>query len=117
MRPTSDFNPGSFTDVFDPDGGAGADIWQWMWKDDNLVRLETASDLRRVAVEPLQRFLLADFDEALVRQQRIKQMVGAMARQILESRGYEWVGKNYKVPTGDVFTTGSKYRRKQKETA
>ena len=74
--------------------------------------METASDLRRVAVEPLQRFLLQDFPPALIREHRVKQMIGAMARQVLEHRGYEWVKKGYKVPTGTVFTTGSKYQRK-----
>ena len=113
MTPQADFNPGSFTDVFDPNGGLGLALWEWMWRDDNIVRMETASDLRRVAVEPLQRFLLEDFDPGAIRQQRIKQMIGAMARQVLDHQGYEWQGKNYKVPTGDLFTTGSKYRRKQ----
>ena len=112
MQPPFDFAPGSFTDVFDPSGDIGPALWVWHWRDDNIVRMETASDLRRVAVEPLQRFLLADFDPDVIRQHRIRQMIGALARQILEHRGYEWVGKNYKVPTGDIFTTGSKYRRK-----
>jgi len=111
MKPQADFVPHSFTDVFDPSGGPGRDLWVWMWRDDNIIRMETASDLNRVAVEPLQRFLLAEFDPTWVRQPRVKQMVGAMARQVLESRGYVWQGKNYKVPTGDLFTTGSKYRR------
>lgn len=110
MKPQADFDPGSFTDVFDPNGGPGPALWAWMWRDDNIVRMETASDLKRVAVEPLQRFLLEDFDPAWVRQQRVKQMIGAMARQVLKQRGYKWHGKNYKVPTGDLFTTGSKYR-------
>ena len=112
MNPPFDFDPRSFTDVYDPSGGSGQDVWKWMWRDDNLVRLETASDLRRVAVEPLQRFLLQDFTPAFVTQHRVKQMIGAMARQILEHRGYEWVGKGYKVSTGNLFTTGSKYQRK-----
>lgn len=111
MQPSRNFEPGSFTDVFDPSGGIGTELWRWMWRDDNLVRMETASDLRRVAVEPLQRFLLTDFDPDVIRQHRIRQMIGAMARQILEHRGFKWEGKNFKVPTGDIFTTGSKYQR------
>ena len=55
MKPPFDFDPRSLTDVFDPAGGIGLDLWNWMWKDDNLVRMETAADLWRVAVEPLQR--------------------------------------------------------------
>ena len=117
MKPQTDFDPGSFTDVFNPSSGLGLALWEWMWRDDNIDRMETASDLRRVAVEPLQRFLLEDFDPASIREQRIKQMIGAMARQVLGHRGYEWEGKNYKVPTGDLFTTGSKYRRKTAEVS
>lgn len=112
MNPPVDFKVGSFTDVFNPSGGIGPDLWEWLWRDENLIRMETASDLWRVAVEPLQRFLLNDFDPKVIQQHRIKQMIGRMARQILERRGYEWAGKDYKVPTGDLFTTGSKYRRK-----
>jgi hypothetical protein len=111
MNPLFDFSPRSFTDVFDQNGGPGLNLWHWMWRDHNVVRMETASDLNRVAVEPLQRFLLAEFDQAEIRKHRVKQMTGAMARQILESRGYVWAGGNFKVPTGDLFTTGSKYKR------
>lgn len=118
MLPPFDFKVKSFTDIFDPNPPTldkpshGYDLWRWMWRDDNIVRLETASDLRKVAIEALQHQLELDFDDELIRLYRVKQMIGAMARQVLEHRGFEWVGKDYKCPTGDIFTTGAKFRRK-----
>ena len=112
MSAQFDFDVGSFTDVVASHAALVKKLWEWMWENDNVIRMETASDLNRVAVEPLQRFLLRDFDKEVIRQHRTKQMIGRMARQILEQRGFTWAGKDYKVPTGDLFTTGSKYRRK-----
>ena len=106
-----DFNPGSFTDVYDPTPAPDKAIWEWLWRPDNIVRMETASYLDKVAVAPLQPGLLADFDPTFIRQDRIKQMVGRMVRQIMEHHGYEWAGKDFKVAQGDLFTTGSKYRK------
>ena len=106
-----EFDPGSFSDVFDPNGGIGLELWTWMWREDNVIRMETASELKRVAVEPLQQGLLQHFEPQIIRRHRIKQLIGRMARQIMESRNYKWIGKDYKVTTGDLFITGSKYRR------
>ena len=110
MRPTVSFDPGSFTDVYNPRSGLGLQLWEWLWRDENIVRMETACYLEKVAVEPLQPGLLADFDEKLIRNPRVKQLIGRMVKQILRARGYHWVGKDYKLKHRELFTTGSKYR-------
>lgn len=108
MKPDRDFEPGSFASV-DPE--TRQRYWEWLWRDESIFRMEAASDLNKVAVEPLQPGLLRDFPEEEVRTGRIKQMIGAMARQVLEARGYEWVRSGSNVVTGDLFTVGSKYRK------
>lgn len=108
MTPHKDFDPGSFASV-DPE--IRQRYWEWLWQDESVFRMEAASDLNKVAVEPLQESLLRDFPEEEVRTGRIKQMIGAMARQVLEARGYAWVRSGSKVITGDLFSVGSKYRK------
>ncbi len=111
MKPTIQFNPGSFTDVFDPSSGIGPQLWKWLWRNENIVRMETACYLEKVAVEPLQPGLLSEFNVAELRNPRVKQLIGRMVKQILRARGYHWVGKDYKLKRRDLFTTGSKYRQ------
>ena len=108
MVPKSEFKPGSFANIA-PE--TRRQYWEWMWRDESVYRMEAASDLNKVAVEPLQDGLLVEFPEDEVRSGRFKQMIGAMARQVLESRGYRWVRSGYKVGTGDLFSVGSKYKK------
>jgi hypothetical protein len=110
MNPPISFDPGSFTDVFTLTSAQTHAIWDWLWHDDNIVRMETASYLDKVAVAPLQPGLLADFDPEFIRRDRIKQMIGRMVRQLMEHRGYVWAGKDFKVAQGKLFSTGSKYK-------
>jgi hypothetical protein len=39
-------------------------------------------------------------------------MVGQMVKQILLHEGFDLIGTNYKVTTGNLFTRGAKYVRK-----
>jgi hypothetical protein len=111
MIPAFDFRAGNFTRAFNSANGVCGDIWTWLWRDDNIVRMETAAYFDKVGVAPLQPRLLADFDPAFIQQDQIKQMIGRMVRQIMEHHGYEWAGSGFKVSPGDLFTTGSKYRK------
>jgi len=91
------------------EGIVGHALWQWLRRDDNVIRMETASYLERAAVEPLGPILLQEFGEE-VAEDRIKQMIGHMVRQILEELGYELVQKGTTVSKG-MFTTGARYQR------
>ena len=66
----------------------GRDIWDFMKRADNLIRIETAMFLGRAAVEPLAPGLIERFG-ADITQDRTKQMVGHMAHQIVAAHGFQ----------------------------
>ena len=106
-----DFNPGRFSDVHD--SRLGRDILKFLTDHDNLIRMETASELGRPAVEALGDRLVARLGDG-VKADRIKQFVGFAVRQVMESRGFQLDAQGAKVRVGDLFTVGSRYRRSGK---
>lgn len=102
------YNAGHFADVAQTD--LGKQVWSWLNEHDNVIRMETASELGRPAVEPLATRLVAHFGQP-VREDRIKQMIGHMVRQLLEARGFSLHGQGVKVRLGDLFSVASKYKR------
>jgi hypothetical protein len=74
----------------------------------------TASDLDRVAVEPLAPFLVKEFgDEAT--DDRFKQFIGHAARQVLEFVRFAHDRKNLQITRPSLFSSGSGYRREGQE--
>jgi hypothetical protein len=71
--------------------------------------MQTASDLNRVAVEPLQSRLLAAFGED-VKDDTVKRFIGHAVRQIMEGSGYHQDKPNVRISRGLLFTTGSRYQ-------
>jgi hypothetical protein len=104
------YNPGSFSDVFNTD--LGQRLWAYLNEHDNIIRMDTATFLERPAVEPLSPGLLATFGEP-VRQDRIKQCIGNMIRQIVEPRGYQIDRQNVRIPPdrGNMFTSATRYKQ------
>ncbi len=100
------YKPNHFLNPFDKP--IGPKIWEFLTREDNLIRLETASELKRPAVEAISTRLVKKFGDE-VRQDRIKQMIGHMTRQIMEARGFALTGQNFKIRVGDLFSRGSKY--------
>ncbi|TBC98962.1 hypothetical protein ELH24_09915 [Rhizobium ruizarguesonis] len=75
----------------------------------NVVRMQTATDLDRVAVEPLGKWLVKEFgDDAS--DDRFKQFVGHVARQIMEYIGYQHDRKSLQITRPNLFSSGSSYR-------
>jgi hypothetical protein len=70
--------------------------------------METASELGRPAVEPLSRLLLKKFGKQ-IRNDRVKQMIGHMTRQVMESEGFSLHTQNLNVRTGGLFSKASRY--------
>src|ERR1700691_4652008 len=79
------YDPQNFVDLYK---AVGIAIWDFMRRTDNVIRMETATFLDRAAVEPLGPFLLEEFGPD-VNQERYRQMIGHMARQIMMALGYE----------------------------
>lgn len=91
----------------------GHALWNFLNRQDNVMRMETASYLLRPAVEPLAPHLLREFGGE-VTQRRIKQMIGHMARQILEARGFRLHQSGVKIRRrGNFFASGSRYIREE----
>lgn len=103
----SSFDAGTFRELAGSPLGQG--VWAFLNEHDNLIRMETASYLERPAVEPLSPGLLQRFGEE-VRQDRAKQMIGRMVRQILEARGYRIDRQNVRIPApANMFASGTRY--------
>jgi len=102
------YDPWRFTDLADTK--LGRDLWQFLNERDHVLRMETASELSRPAVEAVATRLVAEFGDD-VRDHRVKRMIGHMARQVMEHRGFVLDAQNVRVRTGDLFTRASRYKR------
>src|ERR1700751_2515442 len=89
----------------------GQEIWGFLKTRDNLVRMETATFLERTAVEPLAPGLARHFGSEIA-QDRLKQMIGHMTRQIMEALGYEIDRQGLRITRESLFTTATSYRRR-----
>jgi hypothetical protein len=101
------YNPDKFASLYETE--LGQRIWALLTEDENVARLETASQLGKPAVEGIEEHLLDEFREEVLAD-RVKQMVGHMVRQILEQR--DWVLDQTDVKVQSVpFSKAARYRR------
>lgn len=101
---------GTFTDLYKTP--LGQEIWEFLNEPENIIRMVTASDLQRPAVEPLSKLLLARFG-AKIKEDRYKMMIGHMTKQIMQSLNYHLESKNIKIRFGSVFSFASRYALNQ----
>ena len=101
-----DYDPHNFRDLFETDLGQA--VWAFMKRADDVVRMETATYLNRAAVEPLAPGLLRLFGPEIA-QDRLKQMIGHMARQVMEAIGLELDRHGMRI-TRSIFTTATRYK-------
>lgn len=100
------YDPQNFADLYKAIGWA---LWDFMRRYDNVIRMETATFLDRAAVEPLGPYLLEEFGEE-VNQDRYRQMIGHMARQVMEALGYELDRTSLRLTRINMFTTAAAYK-------
>src|SRR5713226_8559440 len=86
----------------------GPALWHFLNQRDNMIRMETASFLGRPAVEPLSTKLLEEFGSEIA-QDRTKQMIGHMAKQIMVGSGYTVEQQGVRIVRNRVFSTGTRY--------
>lgn len=98
----------NFSDLFAT--RMGANLWEYLQRPNTILAMEVATKLRRPAVEAIGNDLVEEFGDA-VRENRVKQMIGHMARQVLESRGYEPDAQRIPIRFDGLFSTASRYRR------
>lgn len=100
------YDPQNFSDLYK---AVGQPIWDFMRRYDNVIRMETATFLDRAAVEPLGPYLLEEFGND-VNQDRYRQMIGHMARQVMEALGYELDRTSLRLTRINMFTTAAAYK-------
>ena len=87
----------------------GKNLWNFLNEHDNIIRMETASELKKPAVRALTTRLLKRFGDE-IRNLRVKQMIGHMVKQILIERGFEVEQRNVLVDDG-LFNKASRYKK------
>lgn len=88
----------------------GKRLWAFVNEPDNVVRMETATSLERPAVEGFEEPLLREFGTTML-DDRVKQMLGHMVRQVMERRGYIIAVQNVKMTSGAPFSRATRYKR------
>ena len=90
----------------------GKQLWNFLNERDNIIRMETATELKKPAVKALTTHLLCRFGDQ-VKEMRVKQMIGHMVKQIMKAKEYEVDQRNVLVNDG-LFNKASRYRKKYK---
>lgn len=103
---------GRFGDIID--GPHGSALWDFLNRADNIIRMETATLLDCVAVEPLGPLLLREFSPGVARADRFKQAVGFFAKQVLEGRGFRVHRSHCRIPREGLFSSGTRYEHTAK---
>lgn len=90
----------------------GEALWAYLNEPPTVAKMKLATDLGRTVVEGIEEDMLerfeADIDDLL--EDRTKQMIGHMIKQVMSVAGYIIDQQNVKVPTG-VFSRATRYKR------
>ncbi|MDH5679968.1 MAG: hypothetical protein OEZ36_00155 [Spirochaetota bacterium] len=108
------YNPERFIREFQTD--LGQKLWLFLNTEEIVIRLKTASDLKRPAAESIETSLIDKFKDHAqyndLSNNRYKQMIGNMIRQVLEAKGYKHDKYGVKIRNGKLFSTASRYKEK-----
>ncbi|MFV0431062.1 MAG: hypothetical protein ACK5MJ_02660 [Alphaproteobacteria bacterium] len=106
----------------------GLKIWAFLNEHDNIIRMETASELKRPAVEAIAPFFVEKFRDLLPQDKyelrKYKQMIGVMVREIMmKDLGYTKkiksplkIADRYdgnKEPDKQFFSRGTRYEKER----
>ncbi len=114
MRP---FKAKNYSDIATT--SLGKKLWEFLNEERSLIRLDTASFLKRPALEAIQPQLQKQFGAELEtlrdnrKLDRWKQMMGRMVLEIMKARGYEIDQRNVRIRAGKLFTTATRYKLKE----
>jgi hypothetical protein len=93
----------------------GQRLWAFVNDPQNVARMETATALERPAIEGIEEPLLQEFGTEVFGPEtlddRVKQMLGHMVRQVMEQRGYVIAVQNVKITSGAPFSRATRYKR------
>lgn len=103
------YDPQHFADVASTT--LATDVLGFLTDHDNLIRMESASELRRPALEIMAPRLVEKFGDP-IRDDRIKRWIGHLTRQIMEWRGFYLKRPGVPVRLGGLFGKASLYVRR-----
>jgi hypothetical protein len=92
----------------------GRKLWSLLNREEVAARMETASDLGYPALAAVEEILLQEMN-AVILQDRFKQMAGRMVRQIMEARGFDHETSDIRL-NSVPFYKASRYRRRELTT-
>jgi len=101
------YEPGVFSKLYD--SPIGVQLWGFLNEAESVIRMETATGLERPAVEGLEEPLLERFGSSVL-EDRTKQMIGHMVRQVMERNGYIIDVQNVKITNGAPFSRATRYK-------
>jgi hypothetical protein len=104
----NEYDPQHFSSTFEIT--VGSQLWSFLNEQKIVALMIDASDAGRPAVERIQDQLIQEFGNS-VRENRIKQMIGHMVKQVLEPRGYVEARNGVRID-GRLFLEGTTYRRR-----
>jgi hypothetical protein len=113
------FETKTFSDIYQ--SPKGQKIWHFLNEPISIARMQAVSDVSKPALLAIENLLIkkgliserdAVSEEDKAQFDRLKQMLGAMVRQVLEGNGYQLHASNVKVPNSKVFYSASSYRCK-----
>jgi hypothetical protein len=102
------YRPEHFKDVAETD--LGQRLWVFLNEPESVLRMVTASELDRPAVEAVAPYLEEQFGPDAIAPDRVKQTIGHMIRQILEEQGLQVDAQGLRVRAGTVFSKATRYR-------
>jgi hypothetical protein len=102
------FDAGSFAGL--AESKIGSELWEFLNDRENIIRMETATLLKRPALEAIQSQLVERFGQE-IHEDRYKQMIGRMARQVMENAGYSLDQNGVRISSKILFTSASRYKK------
>lgn len=111
FRLLMDFNAGNFSDL--AEGDFGKRLWAFMNERENVIRMEAATYLSRPALEVIQPYLIERFGSEVSNENndRIKQMIGKMARQVMEHHEYQLDQMGVRLRRNELFLSAARYQK------
>ncbi|WKA63182.1 hypothetical protein [Pectobacterium aroidearum] len=105
------FNAGSFSDLAGSD--LGQRLWSFMNERETLIRMEAGTYLSRPALESVQPSLIERFGNEVNNENndRLKQMLGRMARQVMEHHGYQLDQMGVRLRRSELFLSAARYKK------
>jgi hypothetical protein len=107
MLPDNNYNVGSFTDVSGANNW-GNQLWEFLNQPNSVRSMIEASDNNRPAAEAIATRLFERFGDD-IKQDRVKQFIGFLIRQVMERNGYCHKTSGRRTKDNPVFVTASVY--------